>query len=107
MWRDEKRFNPRPCGGCAGLPAPQSMGSRKNLKKIKNLLTNNQKYVIINYQMKEVLIMYLFFDADGIICGMVTLHGSQATTILETLEHEGYSVVFVDDKWDLFKRENE
>lgn len=51
--------------------------------------------------------MYLFFDADGIVCGMVTLHGSQATTILETLEHEGYSVVFVDDKWDLFKREDE
>lgn len=51
--------------------------------------------------------MYLFFDADGIICGTVTLHGGQATTILETLEHEGYSVMFVDDKWDLFKKEDD
>lgn len=80
---------------------------RANALHENSLLTNNQKYVIINYQMKEVLIMYLFFDADGIICGTVTLHGSQATTILETLEHEGYSVMFVDDKWDLLKREDE
>lgn len=43
LWRDEKRFDSRPCGGCADLPAPQSVGSRKNLKKIKKTVDKYKK----------------------------------------------------------------
>ena len=42
-WKDEERFDFRPCGGCADLPAPQSMGSRKNLKKNKKPIDKQSK----------------------------------------------------------------
>lgn len=42
-WKNEKRFDSRSCGGCADLPAPWSMGSRKNLKKIKKTVDKYKK----------------------------------------------------------------
>ena len=48
--------------------------------------------------MKEVLMMFMIFDAGGILVGMVTQYGGKYTTILETLEDADFTVKFLEEK---------
>lgn len=42
--------------------------------------------------------MFMIFDADGTIVGMITQYGGKYTTILETLEDAGFTVKFLEEK---------
>lgn len=42
--------------------------------------------------------MFMIFNGDGILVGMVTQYGAKYTNILETLEDVDFTVKFLEDK---------